>query len=305
MWRKRLAKLFATRRDDTLPEPIEFAADPARAWALFGEHLLNRHHGLPVVVPQLDTVESAVAATHMPEGSVSDALRTALDLSCVDYHHPYRATYGDRAVALAAEVDRHAARWVERWRTGSGQYGRFLATQACACAWQQDGELNHDAMRRAAAEMFRATDEPWPGHEWMQQSLYIEAVQCLLLAGADDEAQTRLRARRRFGATKRYVEWMRSVVSAAASDRLAAFDELFNLARHPRFLALGGYTDRQFEERARGLPADFAAACSQWTYDDPGDLRLRLALLRWCWVQGRPLRGNWRPMIGQISAPGA
>jgi hypothetical protein len=305
MWRDLVDKLFGTRRNETVQQPIEFAPDPVRAWRLFGEHMLNRHHGLPAVVPTLDALERAIAATGMPEGTVEDALRTAIDLSCVDYQHPYRVLYGDRAVALAAEVDRRADRWGGRWKTDSGEYGRFLVTQACARAWQQDAELDSDALRRAAEEMFRVTVEHWPGHEWMRQSLYLEAVQCLLLAGAVDEAQARLRTRRRFGATRRYFEWMCGVVSAADDERLACFDELFDRARHPRFIPLGGCTERQVEERSQGLPADFKAACRQWCYFDHGGLCLRLALLRWRWVRGRPLQGNWHPMIGQISAPGA
>jgi hypothetical protein len=303
MWQRLLAKLVG--RPSAALRPLGFAADPARAWAVYGEHLLDEHDGLPVVVARLRPVQAEVALTHLPEHTVEDELRTAFDVACVDPNHPYVRLFLDRSVALAAEVDRHADRWDERWRTGSGQRAGFLVAKALTEAWQRDDDLDASLLSRAAEEAFRVTGSQWHGHEWMQQSLYFEAVQCLLLAGAAEEARAALKTRKRFGATRRYFEWMQQITEPGLDQpqRIARFDELFDLVRHPRFSPLGGERAQRIEELSRGVPSSFTQARLQWQFSADPCLRLRLAALRWRWAQGSSARGSWRQVIGQVSAP--
>jgi hypothetical protein len=298
------SKLFKATPADAGPRPLKFAADPAKAWALFGEHMLNEQHGLPVSVQRLDSVQAQAAATYEPDGTVTHALQTALEVACVDYRHPYVALFRERSAALARELDRHPEHWGQRWRDGSGQRGHYLEGKALAQAWQGEDELDGDLLRQAADEMFRVTADQWHGHEQMQQSLYLNGVQCLLLAGAADEAAARLKTRRRFGRTQRYFDWMRDIVATPAGERLRRFDVLFDLARHPRFSPLEGESAQRIEELSQGVPAEFTEICKQWSYFGDSCMDLRLALLRWCWVQGRSSRGCWPQVIAQISRPG-
>jgi hypothetical protein len=304
MFKALWSKLFKATPAEAGMRPLKFAADPAKAWALFGEHMLNEQHGLPVSAERLDSVQAEAAATYSPDGTVTHALQTALQVACVDYRHPCVALFRERSAALVHELDRHPEHWGQRWRGGSGQHGHYLEAKALVQAWHGDDECDRDLLRQAADDMFRVTASQWHGHEQMQQSLYVEGVQCLLLAGAADEVSARLKTRRRFGRTQRYFEWMRDAVAAPADERLRRFDALFDLARHPRFSPLEGASAQRIEELSQGVPAEFTESRKQWSYFEDPCMDLRLALLRWCWVQRRSLRGCWQQAIEQISRPG-
>jgi hypothetical protein len=113
-----------------------------------------------------------------------------------------------------------------------------------------------------------------------EQSQYLRASQLLLIAGDIDAAAELMNVRKRFSAIARYYHWYNEWLTHGMSRE--AFDEFFDVVRAPDWVSE--------RDKRNGIQLEEVS----------GVFKLRLALLRWLYIERKPLAGYWRAAIAAI-----
>ncbi len=251
----------------------------------------------------------------MPASTVESTLEYALETACGDYDHEYVQLFRSwclEGICLAE----HDPRWAEdfepafqSWSTSlMSTHGQFLYIQALASAWDQNGPLNDDThgslLKTAADEILQGLKLDHDGHwDETEQCLHMQAIQCYLLAGDVAAARKHFSQRRQFRRTQWYFNWFCAFLEAlgdkapdspASEQARQQFDAFFDVIRDPRslfpFVDESGTPRQAFDNdpNGRNLFENFPL------------FSLRLALLRWTYIEAKPIAGHWQEIIAQI-----
>ena len=210
----------------------------------------------------------------------------ALALAPSDFGHPVVRSFLDRCLAVvsAAEVDE---RWNSTWKAWKkGSLAALVATKVIANAWAHDSDMDMATVSRAGCELAEAACERRLGWSELAQSTYIRAVQLTMIVNPL-AAQTMLGLERDFDRVRTYwlwhVELERLLLADATSPSLLNhFDPYFDHLRDPLFQS------PRNDSRGNNIMDNIAL------------VRLRLALIRWIYIERQPIAGNWRNIIAQI-----
>ncbi len=214
-------------------------------------------------------------------------------VACADYDHEYRKLFLRWAVETA---DKALAD--HRWnrprypRNPSAAHGRLLCHAALVRAWAVDADVDASLLTQGADEI---ADELGAMRRWIgeaDESDWLLAAQFKLIAGDIEGAHALIHVRRRsFSRTRMYFDWTKAVIdllhkpSPDGRQRLFhTFDGLFDVVRDPAWRIA-----------VRPEPPGEALI------DTAAKLRLRMALIRWRYVERQPLAGHWRKVIAQIT----
>jgi len=258
-----------------------------RDWAKNLQRELDPSDGIPAVIKRRGALSCWEQLRSAPSGRAEDELSYALQIAPAEYEHPLVETCLKRSLQII-----HAGAQDERWHTWwsvarDTDHGRFWSTGEFARAWLDDSDLNTTVLISASTEILRGAIEERPVWTELAQCEYIDGVQLLIIAGEPSEAAVKLKIRKRFNRVQRYYDWnveLLNLLNSNLDDREQLsnhldpyFDEIRNPAFHVRPTEKDG--DIVF-----GIPL----------------LRLRLALIRWIYIERQPVAGNWRHIIGQI-----
>jgi len=271
----------------------------AAAWQQHMERHLDPKVGVSAIIRAVETegIDAQLDGTFMPEGSVKDMLLYAFETACGSYDHEYVKLFLTWCVVLgrSAEAD---PRWHSTWLQSKGKllplaHGKVVGDTTLAQGWLDDAAPDCARMVLASREVAQGSTALKGSYYWgePEQSDYLYAVQYALIAGDIAAARELLRVRRSFDRVKYYYDWFSAFVdwlpgaekvSVSADERRAQFDEFFDEARNPNWdlhndLQLGGVGGNRMH------------------------LRFRLAILRWLYIEQRPITGYWRDIIAQIS----
>lgn len=252
-------------------------------WRRVLEQELHPTEGIPAVVRKRAALSNWDQLRSAPSGRVERELLYALQIAAGDYDHPLTLQCLQRAneVFAAGEED---PRWNTWWSaTRNVEHGRFLSSGELAKAWLEDREPNRAKLETASAELMAGAVSERPGWPALAQSEYLHGIELLLICGNLEQAKEKLNAPYPFGLVARYFAWIRDLATRFtdpdSSDAQAFFDSYFDRIRNPLFRS-----GSEAGEDIYGL----------------AQLRLRLALIRWIYIERKPTAGNWRHIIGQI-----
>ncbi len=245
---------------------------------------LDPEEGIPAAISRRDALSNWEKIRSVPASLIEAELQYALYAATADYDDPLTVRYLERAVSVyrAGEGD---PRWGTLWAaTYNVEHGRFTSCGELAAAWLEDRTPNISRLRTAAVNLLAGSRAERPVWSEMAQSEYLHGIELLLIIGDIATAIDKLKVRVRFASTSRYHSCLLHISQLLAdSDHTrveAIFDPYFDRIRSPFFYQRA---DRRDENIA-----------------DVEQLRLRLALLRWIYIERQPIAGNWRRIIEQI-----
>jgi hypothetical protein len=248
---------------------------------------LDPKQGIPAIIKKRDALSSWSELRSAPSGRTETELTYALQIAIGDYEHPLVQKCLRRAleVTSAGENDE---RWYTWWAASRQvEHGRFLSAGQLANAWLLNDEVDRARFMNASEELLRGAREDRPVWTEMAQSEYVHGIQLLLIAGEVSEAVGRLTIDAKFNRVQRLYNWHVRLLELLGNHTCnqtaleAHFDPYFNELRDPFFRAPAN------DLNGNNLPGLAL-------------LRLRLALIRWLYIERQPIAGNWRHIIGQI-----
>jgi hypothetical protein len=256
------------------------------AWLRRTEEQLNPRDGIPASVKHHAPLANWEKLRMPPDGRAERQLYLALYVAPVHYDHPLVRICLQRCMEVVGAAE-HDDRWDTWWSNNRiGSYGRLRAVKTFASAWLSDGELDLESLNTASEEeRFGALHER-PVWTELPQCEYLDGAQLLLITGNLQRAREALNIKKKFLRVRQYYEWtvrFLDLVDRPEPDRDALIDHLdpyFDLVRDPYF---NGETGEEGGSHF-SLPL----------------LRLRLALMRWIYIERQPIAGNWRHVIEQI-----
>lgn len=257
------------------------------SWLNHTQRVLDPSDGIPRVVKCRGALSDWPALRSAPSGRAEDELSFSLQIAPAEYDHPLVETCLKRVLEVI-----HAGANDERWETWwsvvrNVEHGRFASTGEFARAWLNDSDLNNALLCSASAEILGGALEERPNWTELAQCEYVDGVQLLMIGGELEQATEKLQIRRKFGRVERYYDWNVRLLEILLDHRQegetlrAHLEPYFDRVRDPNFHVQ--------------------------TTDNDGSivfgvelLRLRLALIRWIYIERQPVAGNWRHIIGQI-----
>jgi hypothetical protein len=255
-----------------------------REWQQVLARELDPDHGIPAVINKQKPLDGWDKVRSIPSSVVEVELECALQIAAADYDNPLTSVCTHRAAEVfrAGEED---PRWNTWWaRVRHVERGRFISSGELAAAWVEDREPDFSKLRQAAADLILGSRSERPTWADLEQSEYLHGVELMLITGDFDNAQEHLDVRYSFKYVVRHHAWLSRIAQALSRSDYADiqdnFDPYFDRIRSPFFY---DRADKQ-EESLYAVPA----------------LRLRLALLRWLYIERQPIAGNWRYIIEQI-----
>jgi hypothetical protein len=257
------------------------------SWLIHTQRVLDPRDGIPRVVKQRGALSDWPALRSAPSGRAEDELSFSLQIAPAQYDHPLVDTCLRRVLEVI-DAGANDERWETWWSIARDvEHGRFVSTGEFARAWLNNSSLNDSLLVSASAEVLRGALQERPNWTELAQCEYVDGVQLLIVAGQLEQATEKLQIRRRFGRVERYYNWNVRLLEILLDHPLgsealrAHLEPYFDHVRDPTFHVQ--------------------------TIDGDGDivfgvelLRLRLALIRWIYIERQPVAGNWRHIIGQI-----
>lgn len=259
----------------------------AGEWKKTLQKSLDPKSGIAGVVNKYPPLTDWPKLRSAPTGRAEDQTRYAVQIAAADYDNPLVKICLQRALEVvdAAESD---IRWDTWWRASKRvEHGRLLAVSAIARAWLSDEGLDETSCKRSAEELFSGALEERPAWSEMAQSEYLLGIQMLLMAGELEEARDRLTLEKEFRSVQQYFDWHARLLELVGNKHedienlRAHFDPYFDLLRDPL------YQSPINDTQGRNVVGI-------------AHVRLRLALIRWIYIERKPIAGNWRHIIGQI-----
>ncbi len=259
----------------------------ASRWIESLQKQLDQNQGIPAVIKRRLALSDWEKLRSPPSGRAEDELSFALDIAPGKYDHPLVDTCLKRCLQV---IDAGAGdeRWSTWWSlVRAVEHGRFTSTGQFARAWTDDSDLDASLLASAAAEVLHGVLTDRPVWTELAQCEYVDGVQLLILAGELKRAAEKLQIRKKFNRVEHYHTWnvrLLELLERSANNENALkdhFDPYFDKIRDPRFHVQSTEVDGNI---LFGIPL----------------LRLRLALIRWIYIERKPIAGNWRHIIGQI-----
>jgi hypothetical protein len=251
-------------------------------WRSWHERNIDPKEGLPSCMPSYREALADYDAGFSPDAYSSDRLSDAVFLGAADYDHALLGELLELAIAVGRRIETDAARWSGIWNTGHRALyrGNLSSTIALAAAWRDDATPTAERLRAAADDLAKNAIGIgfWGAPE---QSQYLRASQLLLIAGDVDAAKELMNRRKRFDAVSRYHRWYMEWLTNGMSRDI--FDSLFDIVRAPEWVSE--------RNRRDGIQLE----------EVPGLLKLRLAVIRWTWVENQLIAGHWRDAIAQLA----
>jgi hypothetical protein len=250
---------------------------------LVGE--LDPAQGIPAIVKKRGALDGWSDLRAAPSGRAEDELEFAVQIAAGAYDNPLVTICLNRCLEVNAAGQKDA-RWTTWWaHTRNVEHGRFVSATAVAEAWYRGVAVDASILRDASAELVAGASQERPAWTELAQCEHIHGVQLLLLAGDVDAAASKLRSKKKFSRIHTYYTWHGVLIEFLRSARdhtslKAHFDSYFDQVRDPYFAELQKTTG----DHLLGLAL----------------IRLRLALIRWIYIERKPIAGNWRHIIGQI-----
>lgn len=253
-------------------------------WSRATQRSLDQKDGIPAAIRRMQALADWNTLRGAPSGRAEDELRHALQIAASEYDHPLVGACLSRALEIISAGEKDD-RWSTWWSAARNvEHGRFVSVGELARAWTQDRELDGPLLSQANSEILKGAIEERPSWSELAQCEYVDAVQMLILSGDLEAARCRLKIGKRFTRVQRYYDWNLRLLdllpSATPTDVSAHLDPFFDEVRHPEF------PPRERHEGTIVFGVPF--------------LRLRLALIRWIYIERQPVAGNWRHIIGQI-----
>jgi hypothetical protein len=233
-----------------------------------------------------------------PQG-LSEDLRTAVEIACGDFSHPYVRKFLDWAIeglekALSDSRFESDDELQRGWKIAGiypGNHGQVLSATALAQAMRSNTEIDASLLVQGAREI--AETELEAGSYWSQaQSGYMRAINLFLIAGEVAEAKTMFKTRKKFAHTQQHFDWLKTFVMAIPDQSPNVltdpamhqhFQGKFDMYRNPAYVPLSK------DENGGNWNGDVSL------------LRLELALIKHRYLLGRPLHGEWETIIQHIS----
>ena len=255
------------------------------AWARITEESLNERDGIPAVVKHHPALENWSTLRGAPSGRASDELRYALKIAISAYDHQLVGVCLQRTLEIVSAGEQDP-RWDTWWAaSGKVERGKLLVTGELAHAWLNDADLNSDNLAYAGRDTSEGALQR-PIWSELAQSEYLHGIQALVVSGALESANELLRGARKFTSVQSHYDWNSRLVGlllehSSESTLQDHFDPYFDQVRDP---TISTQSAIHKQDRQLGIPL----------------LRLRLALIRWIYIERQPVAGNWRHIIGQI-----
>jgi hypothetical protein len=254
-------------------------------WRRVTERSLNEKDGIPAVVKRHPALENWSSLRRAPSGRAGDELRYALKIAISDYDHDLVGACLKRSseIVTAGKEDR---RWDTWWApTRRVELGKLLLTGVIVRAWREDANLVESDLVNAGRQIAEGARER-PVWTELAQSEFLEGIQALVIAGALETSRDLVHTAEPFKSTRSHYDWNCKLIELllerpADSSIQEHVDPYFDSIRDPN---AGTKSPAQVQDRLLGIPV----------------LRLRLALIRWIYIERQPVAGNWRQIIQQI-----
>lgn len=257
------------------------------AWRALHTKNLDDKNGIPAALTRHGPLDDWEKLRSPPSGRLEDELRLALLVGAADYDEPLMCTCQRRALAIVKAGDKDL-RWETTWSgTRLVDHGKFNGMALLVRAWNEGSDLEQTALQEAGEELCVGALRNRPTWSELAQSEYLHGVQLILLTGDINSSLEKLRISKTFARVAGYHAWFASLV------RL-----LHTSGNHPQ--TFQSHFDAYFDKIRDPF---FYATPNDWAGNNvPGVavLRLRLALIRWIYIERKPIAGNWRHIIGQI-----
>jgi hypothetical protein len=255
-------------------------------WLTLHKRNLDPREGIPAAVKNHAPLEDWDKLRSPPTARLEDELRLASTIAAAEYDHALVATCLQRAFAIAvagAEDDRWGSLWKSTQRIN---HAKFLSAATLVKAWLTDNELDQASLVSAAREIHTGALTDRPTWSELAQSEHIHGTQLLLMARDIEAACAKVVAPKSFDRVQRYFSWFSKFLNLVEADSdphliRTHFDSFFDVVRDP-FIEVP--TNDVHGNNLPGLAL----------------IRLRLALIRWIYIERQPVAGNWRHIIGQI-----
>gem|GEM_PF-1071555 len=256
-------------------------------WLQFHVENVASGRGLQRALDRHGPLDNWASLKSAPTARLEDELRLALQIAAADYDNSLVHRCIQRAITIS-EAGLKDERWSSQWRsTINIDYGRFLSAAIFVKAWACDAELDQSQLYSSGLQVCRGAVSDRPVWTELAQSEYISGTQLVLLAGSPTKAFELLQAPRTFCRVHDYYSWFTQFLKTLIYQHdhpdtvRPRFDAYFDKIRDPFF---NPPRDNPRGENLPGLPL----------------LRLRLALIRWIYIERQPVAGNWRNIIAQI-----
>lgn len=259
----------------------------AQEWTRTLARSLDSKTGVAAVVKKNPPLEDWSLLRSAPSGRAEDELRFAVQIAAADYSHALVNTCLRRCLEVV-EAAKNDQRWETWWSSSRNvEYGRLLTAGELARSWLVNAGLDSGNLISAGELLREGSVDDRPVWSEMAQSEYLHAVQIVILAGQPTQAAKMLDVRKSFRAVQRYFDWHVTLLRLLTADSidssklLAHFDPYFDELRDPFF-----------ESPINDPTGSNVVGVAH--------VRLRLALIRWIYIERQPVAGNWRHIIGQI-----
>lgn len=254
-------------------------------WLELHKHNLHPCEGIPAAVRNHGPLDDWETLRSPPTARLEDELRLAVMVAAAEYDHPLVKTCLGRACEIVAAGEQDE-RWNSLWRhTKHVDHGKFRSAATLLYAWHRDVEPDGRELLAAATEIQKGALEDRPVWTEIAQSEHLHGTELALIA---DELKllAGLQTPKTFDRVHEYYAWLLRFIELAEKQATPAtlqayFDGYFDVIRAPFFRPP---INDSSGKNLPGLPL----------------LRLRLALIRWIYIERQPVAGNWRHIIGQI-----
>lgn len=267
----------------------EYVREQLRAeWLDALKRHLDLREGVPAIVRSRAPLADWEKLRSSPRTRMETELLNGLQVAIADYDHPLVRHCLARAIEVA-EAGEQDSRWTTVWSaTRTINHGAFTSAAALARAWAANAQPDPEQLIIASNEILVGAQQDRPTWTELAQSEYLHGIQLLLINQDVRDAADSLATGKDFSRVARYWEWQSRFVTQVLSSNVddaattrSHFDRYFDRIRTPQF---------------QPPPNDPYGK----NILDIGLMRLRLALLRWIYIERKPVAGNWRHIIGQI-----
>lgn len=257
------------------------------SWREAAKNHLDTKEGIPAVLKHFPALQDWEKVRSLPSGRAEDQLRYGVLIATTNYDHELVPVCLGRAIEVA-DAGAQDSRWDTWWsETRHIERGKLSSVGVLAKAWLHDDEIDAHAVTSAAHEILKGSVEERPSWTEMAQAEYLYGVQLLLCGGQLEQAHRALSPPKDFARMYHYYGWLKRAIELLTEPSVREaplrkhYDSYYDHLRDPFFAAPANGSD---QDNLPGLAL----------------IRLRLALIRWIYIERQPVAGNWRHIIGQI-----
>ncbi|SDC21852.1 hypothetical protein [Acinetobacter boissieri] len=281
------------------PQKIE----PPQNWQQAYERCVERdleYMKTSLVEKQSNYIKDMMS-TFKPDSTVENYINDALTFAFTRHHFDLQQAYLECAIQRADLVlDRQHPNWHNQHWPQDLQpryYSSIAILHAYSVAWYHNKEIDTAVLNQHSKILFEYCLNP-DYTEWddYTQSWYLIAVWDLMITGDLDAAARAIQVKKRFKWVKRFYEWTKALIEHLQQQDLSQdelktfFDEPFDVIKGYRWMLDDKYDYKKGYDRA-----------DLWFVStDKALIRLRLAVLRWKYIEQKTIEDNWTQVLQQI-----